>query len=231
MVNQLEEFERAIRCSHGHRSKDNTATRHKQFISVMEDQISHVETALKDFYMEERKQPLRWVNLDEEERDDLAAFLSGTAGTSQGTIDECVELVQRKDERIDSDGTCEAEMPDGFMKGFKEVVTINRDSKYVVELEAKETPGTVDDISCQAERLAGQRKTWSSPNFGSWKIVIADEDDQRNTNEASAESAKRKGYKSSFWRQKGGEHSQANGGTSSYLDIRGISRFTQVRPI
>ncbi|XP_039008613.1 uncharacterized protein LOC120136724 [Hibiscus syriacus] len=81
---QLEEFERATRLSRGHRrSDDTTATRHNQFIAAVESQIFRVEAALKESFFEEGKQPLRWVNLDEEECDDLAIFLSGTSPTLQ----------------------------------------------------------------------------------------------------------------------------------------------------
>ncbi|XP_042521318.1 uncharacterized protein LOC122094782 [Macadamia integrifolia] len=81
----LEEFERAIRLSYRNRSKGNTTARHNQFIAAIEEQICHVEKALIESLEEEGKQPLRWVNLDEEERDDFTSFLSRTPGTSQGT--------------------------------------------------------------------------------------------------------------------------------------------------
>ncbi|OVA20925.1 Syntaxin 6 [Macleaya cordata] len=228
---QLDEFERAIRLSHGYRTEDNTTTRHKQFITAIEDQISRVETALKDSFTEEGNQPLRWVNLDEEERDDLAAFLSGSSSaTSQSRKDDSVEMGSGKDAHLHIDDAHEKEIPEFKRKGFKEILTINKDSKYVVELEAKENPGTMDDINCQAERLTGQRRTWSSPNFGAWKIVIADEDGRRKTLESTTElTNKRKGLKSSFRRQKGGEHLPTRGGISSSLDFRGISRLAQLR--
>ena len=87
----MEEFEKAVRLSYRH-GDDTTTTRHRQFISAIESQISQVEAALRESFSEEGKQPLRWVNLDEEERDDLAAFLSGTCQTMQSNKDECVEV-------------------------------------------------------------------------------------------------------------------------------------------
>lgn len=229
---QLDEFERAIRLSHGYRTKDNTTTRHKQFITAIEDQISRVETALKDSLTKEGNEPLRWVNLDEEERDDLAVFLSGSSpGTSQSSKDESVEMMgSGKNVHLHSDNAQEKEMPEFKRKGFKEILTINKDSKYVVELEAKEIPGTMDDTNGQAERLTGQRRTWSSPNFGAWKIVIADQDDQRKTLESTTElENKGKGLKSSFRKPKGGEQLPTRGGISSSLDFRVTSRLTQFR--
>ncbi|KAL0428317.1 UNVERIFIED_CONTAM: hypothetical protein Slati_3006500 [Sesamum latifolium] len=89
---QLEEFERAVRLSYRNKGDDITITRHRQFISAIEDQISRVETALKESLNVEGKKPFRWVNLDEEDCDDLALFLSGAPGTSQRIKDEGVKL-------------------------------------------------------------------------------------------------------------------------------------------
>ncbi|XP_026454260.1 uncharacterized protein LOC113355582 [Papaver somniferum] len=228
---QLDEFERAVRLSH--RIDDNRTTRHKQFISVIEGQIARVETALKEALNEGGNEPLRWVNLDEEERDDLAAFLSGSSpGTSQSGTDESVESGSIKDVHLCGAGGCAAsdkEIMECKRKGFKEVLTINKDAKYVVELETKEISGAMDDANCQAERSAGQTKMWSSPNFGDWKIVIADEGDRRNTLVSEDESTnKGKVLKSSFWRQRGEELPQTNVGISSSRDIRGVRRLTQL---
>ncbi|KAI3874976.1 hypothetical protein MKW98_019549 [Papaver atlanticum] len=224
---QLDEFERAVRLSH--RIDDNRTTRHKQFISVIEGQIARVETALRAALTEEGNEPLRWVNLDEEERDDLAAFLSGSSpGTSQSGTDESVESGSMKDV---CGGGCasEKEIMECKRKGFKEVLTINKDAKYVVKLETKEISGAMDDVNCQAERSAGQERMWSSPNFGDWKIVIADEDDRGKKLVSEDESTnKGKVSKSSFWRQRGEELPQTVGGISNSLDIRGLRRLTRL---
>ncbi|KAI3972043.1 hypothetical protein MKW92_022351 [Papaver armeniacum] len=222
---QLDEFERAVRLSH--RVGDNRTTRHKQFISVIEGQIARVETALKEALNEEGNEPLRWVNLDEEERDDLAAFLSGSSpGTSQSGTDESVESGSIKDV---CGGASEKEIVECKRKGFKEVLTINKDAKYVVELGTKEISGAMDDVNSQAERSAGQTKVWSSPNFGDWKIVIADEDDTRKKLVSEDESTnKGKVSKSSFWRQRGEELPPTKGGISNSLDIRGLRRLTRL---
>ncbi|CAH8364307.1 unnamed protein product [Eruca vesicaria subsp. sativa] len=82
---QLEEFERAVRLSHGHcRDDTTTLTRHKQFVTAIENQIHRVESALS----ENGEQPLRWVDLNKEERDDLAMFLSGSSQTSESFSSE-----------------------------------------------------------------------------------------------------------------------------------------------
>uniref|UniRef100_A0A6N2M1Z6 Syntaxin 6/10/61 N-terminal domain-containing protein n=1 Tax=Salix viminalis TaxID=40686 RepID=A0A6N2M1Z6_SALVM len=89
---QLEEFESAVRLSHGHHSDDITASRHKQFVAAIESQISCVEAALREAFSGEGKQPLRWVNLDKEECDDLAMFLSGSVQIPQIVKDDCTTL-------------------------------------------------------------------------------------------------------------------------------------------
>ncbi|WZZ40079.1 hypothetical protein YC2023_036338 [Brassica napus] len=55
---QLEEFGRAVRLSHGRCRDDTTLTRHKQFVSAIENQIHRVQSALS----ENGEQPLRWTS-------------------------------------------------------------------------------------------------------------------------------------------------------------------------
>ncbi|KAK8635401.1 hypothetical protein V6N13_004139 [Hibiscus sabdariffa] len=184
---QLEEFERAIRLSHGHRTDDVTATRHKQFIAAIESQISRVEAAFKEAFSEEGKQPLRWVNLDEEECDDLAIFLSGTSPTlpapAKNTLSENCH-------RTDSDFNATY---DG------------------------ETSGRVDD-----GRTTGTRKTWSSPNFGALRIVIADEYDSRSQVRSGIESTpKEKGSKHFFRKQMCRDLPQARGAFNLFYQRSG----------
>lgn len=84
----MEEFERAVCQSYRKIGDDITVTRHRQFVSAIEDQISRAETALKESLNMEGKKSFRWVNLDKEECDDLAHFLSGTSEISQIIKDE-----------------------------------------------------------------------------------------------------------------------------------------------
>ncbi|XP_043711619.1 uncharacterized protein LOC122660389 isoform X2 [Telopea speciosissima] len=229
---QLEEFERAVRLSYGNRSEDNATARHNQFIAAIEEQIYRVEKALIESLDEEGKKPLRWVNLDEEERDDLASFLSRTPETSQGTNEGNNDLRPPTDSSLKGndqrrkkigdfhiDPACRIDKPD-CVTDFKEVATLKKDSNYVVEVEARESPVTKDDLSCQVEKSNGHRRTWSTPSFGSWKIVIADEDEQRKTLVESDESTTNgKGFKNSFRKLKGGDHLQAKGRISSCLNF------------
>lgn len=225
----MEDFERAVRSSHGQCSDDNTTSRHRQFIAAIENQISHVEESLRGSFNEEGNQPLQWVNLDQEEQDDLAMFLSGTSRTLQNAKDEHVELghsmkssprethYQRKETDFNISATCNINMP-VKMNGFNDVVAINKDATYIIELEAKEVPEMRDDVN-QTARTANTRGAGNSQP-GSWKIVIADEDKHSKKLVPSIEAApKGKQYKALFWKQKCGEHPQAK---------RGINWLNQV---
>eukprot|EP00268_Persea_americana_P017095 TRINITY_DN1818_c1_g1_i1.p1 TRINITY_DN1818_c1_g1~~TRINITY_DN1818_c1_g1_i1.p1 ORF type:complete len:384 (+),score=80.29 TRINITY_DN1818_c1_g1_i1:369-1520(+) len=244
---QLEEFERAVKVSHVSGS-EHTIARHRQFVLAIEDQVSRIEKALRDSLIEEGKQPLRWVQLDEEERDDLALFLSGPPGSSQD-MDNYVNLglskdnfQQKADAELGADANQERSRPDP-VKGFKEIVTINNDAKYVVELEAKEVPGHQDEIERYRERLDEQKTTWSSPDMGSWRIVISDEDVVKKTAEEMEEIpthadnlcgllrcidpvAKLKWFRNSFGKEKDEEHLRS-GRALNYLSLRGMIPFAQ----
>ncbi|KAD4888618.1 hypothetical protein E3N88_20691 [Mikania micrantha] len=74
---QLEEFERAVNDSYSKSSCNDTKTRHREFISAMENQISKVDKSLNESTVAARKPPRSWVRLDEGESKELALFLSG----------------------------------------------------------------------------------------------------------------------------------------------------------
>ncbi|XP_048335813.2 uncharacterized protein LOC107410274 isoform X1 [Ziziphus jujuba] len=222
---QLEEFERAVRLSYGHGRDDNSTTRHRQFIVAIENQISRVEAALRESFLEEGKQPLRWVNLDEEERDDLAAFLSGTSQVIGYTSskDECIELrptvkssyeknhIKRTDADPKLNSSCNGDNFDEI-KCFKDVISSTKDVNNAMELERNDFSGSRDDIICQADRATNTRRTWSSPNVGDLRIVIADEDEQRHQLLPDFEDTpKEKGSKLLFWKQRCGEVPQVKG--------------------
>ena len=227
---QLEEFERAVTFSHENYSSDeNTITRHREFIAAIRNKISHIEKAVSDSLLEEGKQPLQWVHLEEEERDDFENFLSMPPQSLPGNKDNFYA-------NHDS------------LRGFKETVTINKDAKYVVEVAAKEPFGNQDEVIMQEENLNGQRRAINSSDIDAWKIVIADEDDaNKKLVEARTETysrasslwgflrsvestAKLKWFRSSFGKAKSGElqsreQIQSRWGFSSYLDLKGIGLF------
>ncbi|XVE79998.1 hypothetical protein DITRI_Ditri14bG0103400 [Diplodiscus trichospermus] len=226
---QLEEFERAISLSHGHRSNDITATRHRQFIAAIESQISRVEAALKEAFFEEGKQPLRWVNLDEEECDDLAMFLSGTSpGLQPCAKNTLLENIHRgNDADPNFNATCNGNISE--VKTFKDS---GRVAECVIDVDDEQSSGRTDEISCGQDRTTGTRKTWSSPNFGALKIVIADEyEDQSQIRSGIESTPKEKGSKSFFHKQRCGELPQAKGAFNLFNQrfgwVGGLQRHLQ----
>ncbi|KAL4605867.1 hypothetical protein ACB092_09G061000 [Castanea dentata] len=77
---QLEDFERAVNLSS---MKDKSQMRediisgHKQFVRAIREQIIHVEKNVEDTSLRVPMRNTEWVNLNEQDRDGLALFLSG----------------------------------------------------------------------------------------------------------------------------------------------------------
>lgn len=248
---QLDEFERAVRVSYRIRTDEITAARHRQFVTAIGDQISRVEGALREFFDKEGKKPLRWVNLDEKECDDLAMFLSGTPRNPKVVEDDFTEagaktkgsLLDKQSPRKDLGSKTKCSLSDkqspredlsynsNLGNGCKDVVNGSMDASYVIELELSEVPGTSDDSSCQADRKASTRRTWSPPDTGELKIVIPCDDEQEKATMLRIEATpKEKGYKPSFWKPRGGNgnHPHAKGGISSYTYLRGNNWISQL---
>lgn len=227
---QLEEFEKAVRLSYRHLGDDNRATRHRQFISVMESQISQVEVTLREFYIEEGKQPLRWVNLDEDERDDFAAFLSGTCEIIQSTKDECMDVspstkislgqkqVNKEDKIVNAFCSYDSSTNE---KASMDAIAFNKGRDYAIEIKADDISRNSDDIVSQTDITTSIRKTWSPPpNYAALRIVIANEDEQRNKLTQTVDATpKDKGIKPLFWKQKFEEYPQA---------MRAVHMFNQL---
>ncbi|XVF47704.1 hypothetical protein PTKIN_Ptkin03bG0132100 [Pterospermum kingtungense] len=199
---QLEEFERAIKLSHGHHCDDITATRHRQFIAAIESQICRVEAALKGASIEEGKQPLRRVNLDEEECDDLATFLFGTSTSLQPSANNTLmgNCLRRKDADPNFNATCNGNTSEVRM--LKDSV---KDAECVTDVEDEESSRT-DDISCGQDRTTGTQRICSSPDFCALKIVIPDEyEDRSQIMSGIMATPKEKGSKPLFRKQRRGE--------------------------
>ncbi|CAL0330355.1 unnamed protein product [Lupinus luteus] len=223
---QLEEFEKEVRLSYRHHGDDNTAARHRQFISAIQSQISQVEEALREPLTAEGKQPLQWVNLNEEERDDLAAFLSGgTCPVKQNSKDECIEiipsfkkinpffkssapekLINKKDKSVNVNAACN-----------RDVSTNEKDKDRVIETKADSASRNSNEVVSQTDRTSTTRKTWSPPNYSSLKIIIAGKDEQINKPTRTLDAThKEKGSRSFFWKQKCEEYPQATRGVCMY---------------
>lgn len=229
----MEEFGKAVRLSYQHLGgDDNRATRHRQFISAIESQISQVEVALRESYIEEGKQPLRWVNLDEEERDDLAAFLSGTSENLQSMKDECIDVSPSTKSSLQDKQLCK-EYKNANVNGFRnwdsstnekasmDGIPVNKDTVCGIEIKADAISSNSDDIVSQTDRTNSTRKTWSPPNYGALRIIIPDEDEQRNKDMRTVDATpKGKGSRPLVWKQKFEEYPQA---------MRAVHMFNQVR--
>ncbi|XVF55728.1 hypothetical protein PTKIN_Ptkin06aG0060100 [Pterospermum kingtungense] len=77
---QLEDFERAVRSSarmDQSNSRENAISRHKQFIRAIREQINNVEKSFEEIAMGNPVKNSEWGNLNEQDRDGLALFLSG----------------------------------------------------------------------------------------------------------------------------------------------------------
>ncbi|CAL9172678.1 unnamed protein product [Musa hybrid cultivar] len=163
---QLEEFEKAVRLRHrSYPSEKNAITRHKQFVAAIAEQISRVEKALR----EEGKQPLRWVQLDAEEQDDLALFLSEVPQNMQETRDDV------KGSDCDNCSSQAIIRPES-VRGLKDKIIGSSDGRHVVEAAMKEPLGRKDNEGCaDVEQLHGLRRASSLLDVGAWKIVVADD--------------------------------------------------------
>lgn len=223
---QLEEFERAVRLSYRTRADELTMTRHRQFVSVIEGQISSVEEALRESF-DDGKQPLRWVDLDETECDDLALFLSGSLSSSKSTNDGDAKLgscmtgsPQKRSVRKNSNSVAERDQT-SFGSGS------NTDSVCTVNQDVKQSPRS-RDIFCQSDRLHNTHRA-SSPDLDSLVIVISDGNEREKTSHLDMEATpKEKGSKSYFWRQNSEDSTQAKAGILGYSQLSGLHCFNQL---
>ncbi|XP_010478118.1 PREDICTED: uncharacterized protein LOC104757101 [Camelina sativa] len=74
---QLDEFQKAVKSSYDNRMSDETRDRHREFTFAMEAQVSKIEKSLKEAAVSDGKGTPRWVRLDEDDRNELALFLTG----------------------------------------------------------------------------------------------------------------------------------------------------------
>lgn len=232
---QMEEFERAVRMSYRSHGDDIKISRHRQFLSAIEYQISQVETALRESFNEEGKKPFRWVNLDEQECDDLAVFLSGTSGATQRITDGDVTVGavvtgslneknhMGKDSNLGSRVGSKIQLPNQGKS--PEEVTINEDANCVMQPEDSRLPEMGDEVSREADRIASNRKTWSSPDGNALEIVIDRDDRQKN---AFIEATpKEKAFRPFFWSSVGLDHLGAKGGALSRAQLKVINWINQ----
>lgn len=197
-----------MRLSYRRYDDKNTTNRHGQFIAAIRGQILHVKSELQESLCKRGKQPLQWVYLDEEDRDDLALFLSGTSHFLQTPEDDCCKKQDPAPNSACSRGI--------WNRGLKDGKSNNDDGNYVRGMEANIIPGTRNEITCN-----GTKGTWSSPNMADWKIAIADEDEQRHQLIPNIEATPNdKESRNLFWYQRVGERSLAKSVTALFNQVR-----------
>lgn len=77
---QLEDFEKAVSLSavmNKSQTTEDVIVRHTQFIGAIREQINQVEKSLEDSLVGKSIRSSEWVNLNKQDRDGLALFLSG----------------------------------------------------------------------------------------------------------------------------------------------------------
>lgn len=180
---------------------DITVSRHSQFVSVLEDQISRVEAALKESFQGEGKKELHWVDLDEEECDDLALFLSGSTGTSKRNVSEAIgmSLLNKKISGKENSNL-----------GSEVSSTIQSSGEGRSPQKANEDGSS---ISFYADGNASNHRTWSPSHKGALEIVI-NKDDRQNSADIEA-TPKEKCTKPFFWNSRGEEYAVVKGGILS----------------
>lgn len=234
---QLEEMDRAVRLSHRNCSEDSTATRHREFVVAIENQISHIETALREFLNEDGKEPLHWVDLNKEERDDLAIFLSGTSRTLSSSKPGYIDSGLTTNHSVWEKNNCGKEDEDLNLNNshsrdckveitsFEDAIYINKDiGSDATALEEKEDPEMRDGMNCQADRRSSSRRMNALANFSVLKILVP------NTPALHVfDSPKEKGSKPALWKWKQScgwnFHVRA---MPSYIQLIRITRITQL---
>ncbi|XP_023538315.1 uncharacterized protein LOC111799134 isoform X1 [Cucurbita pepo subsp. pepo] len=207
---QLEEFEKAVGVSYRSRSEEHALERHRMCIAAIGNQISHVEAVLRESYDKVGKRPLRWVNLNKEECNDLAAFLSGISQVPHSAKTESsvcrssaksytFETRERATEEINRTSSCSSS--NSFkMKG----------GKFANSVDMKESLGGVDDALCKMDTTTKARRA-SPPTAPDLRIVITNENHERKRSFSSLEVTKKGKSGSGFLKRGCGKFSQLFG--------------------
>ncbi|KQK23014.1 uncharacterized protein LOC100821245 [Brachypodium distachyon] len=100
---QLDELERAIRSNDEIVSAGkDTRSRHSDFVEAIGHRILEVENNLNESNVAEGRGTLSWIHLDDDERDDLAAFLSASPLQQK---DKVVSIPSAGDIQVGSNAT------------------------------------------------------------------------------------------------------------------------------
>lgn len=231
---QLEQFERAVSSSNDKYSlEEGTVARRRQFVVAIEDQISRVEKDINGSLMDNGRQGLNWVKLDDEERDDLVAFLSAPADfySEMKSTDSSNHVPSRQ-----------KNVPVGMNDQSDPALII----KDIYEVPRREISTVKSDVCGLAEELHGLRRNLSVGN-DHWKIDICNEmvDDRKSSPNATGVQATRqttalssirrstesltreRWFWNSLWKPKSDENRSLRYDMSNNLDLRVLSLLTQ----
>ncbi|OEL29217.1 hypothetical protein BAE44_0009764 [Dichanthelium oligosanthes] len=229
---ELEQFERAVSSSSDKYSmEEGTMARRQQFVVAIEDQISRVEKEINGSSMENGRRGLNWVKLDDEEREDLVAFLSAPAEfySEMKSTDSSYHIPSRQ-----------KNLPIG-MNDHRDAALIIKD---IHEVPPREISSVKSDVCGLADQLHGHR-TKSSSGDGHWKIDIGNEmDDDRklspNGVQASSQTTALSGIRrstesltrvrwfwNSLWKPKSDEHRPLRYDMQNNLDLRALTLLIQ----
>jgi hypothetical protein len=229
---QLEQFERAVRLSNDKYSLEaGTVSRRRQFIVAIGDQISRVEKATNDSKIENGSRGLNWVKLDEDEQNDLVAFLSAPAQLSRET---------RKREGSYHSPPRQKNVLVGA-NNHMDMAGISKDRRT--------SPMEISNVESEVRGLAEQlnvHRTNLSSSDEHWKINIGDDkDDERKLSpkrvEVSSKTTTLSGMlkgseyltrmrwlRNSLWKSKSDEHLPLRYDVPNQLDFRGVTLLAQV---
>ncbi|KAF8754434.1 hypothetical protein HU200_011470 [Digitaria exilis] len=229
----LEQFERAVSSSNDKYSlEEGTVARRRQFIVAIEDQISRVEREINGSSIDNGKRGLNWVKLDDEERDDLVAFLSAPAEffSQLNSTDSSYHIPSRQ-----------KNVPIG-MNDHEDAALIVKD---IHEVPSRQISSVKSDICGLADQLHGHRSNLGTGD-GHWKIDIGNEIDEKrklssNGVQASSQTTSLSGIRrstesltrvrwfwNSLWKPKSDEHRPLRYDMPNNIDLRVLSLLTQV---
>jgi hypothetical protein len=230
---QLEQFERAVSSSNDKYSlEEGTVARRRQFVVAIEDQISRVEKEINGSSVDSGRRGLNWVKLDDEERDDLVAFLSAPAEfySEMKSTDSSYHIPSRQ-----------KNVPIG-MNDQKDAALIIKD---IHEVPPRQISSVKSDVCGLVDQLHVHRTNLSSGD-GHWKIDIGNEmhDDRKlspNGTQVSSQTTALSGIRrstesltrvrwfwNSLWKPKSDEHRPLRYDMPNNLDFRVQSLLTQV---
>ncbi|CAI0451695.1 unnamed protein product [Linum tenue] len=158
---QLEEFAKAVKSSYINSSTDGASERHRQFIIAIEHHISRVEASLKEFANSSGDASLPWVTLDEGERNELAAFLSGPSSMSGENAKEEMSYGHRRSVSAGAD-----------MSAWTIPIAVDGIQQDSFKAESQQPPRKIPSLSVIVSSIEAMPKLkWPKNGVRKWKAM------------------------------------------------------------